>query len=186
MKKFAALLSLFLMVTLAGSVMALGPNWNDHAAPFNFVFDNHIDTHQQSRLVRNQQLRGYLYIHYTGGEVEGVPTAHHGNCETMPEGCEVGWVLKGVPARARLLAKPEGDHPQWCLNSRAFPREAGYSHFHWLGAPEHAGELVVGEKYEGYLLKLTAVDAFFFEHHGGFLITPGVDLESHYNVATDC
>ena len=186
MKKYSALLGLFLVMLVAGSVVALGPNWNDHAPPFDFLFGNHIDTHQQSKLVGNQQLRGYFYIHYTGGEVNGFPTAHHGNCETMPEGCEVGWVLKGVPARARLLEKPEGDHPQWCLNPRAFPREAGYTHFHWLGAPEHAGELVVGEKYDGYLLKLTAVDSFFFEHHGGFFITPGVDLESHYNVETDC
>lgn len=186
MKKFGALLGFFFLLLVAGSAVALGPNWNNHAPPFDFLFGNHIDTHQQSKLVGNKQLRGYLYITYTGEEVDGFPAAHHGDCEMMPEGCEVGWVLKGVPARARLLAKPEGDHPQWCLDPQALPREAGYSHFHWLGDPAHPGELVVGEKYDGYLLKLTAVDSFFFEHQGGFFITPGVDLESHYNIETDC
>jgi hypothetical protein len=46
--------------------------------------------------------------------------------------------------------------------------------------------LTVGAEYPGVLLKLTARETFFFEHHGGFLVTPGIDYETHANVVTDC
>jgi hypothetical protein len=66
------------------------------------------------------------------------------------------------------------------------PNQPGFTHFHWLGQPEHAGGLVTGQTYDGYLLKLTATEAFFFDHHGGFEVTPGIDYETHANVVTDC
>ncbi|MCA9896642.1 MAG: hypothetical protein H6654_04880 [Ardenticatenaceae bacterium] len=183
--RIALLISLFgLLVT--GSVFAAGYAWRDHAAPYNFLFGNHIDTHQQSKVLRNGQLNGFLYIVYTGEEMDGVPAAMHGDCTMQPEACAVGWMLQGVPVQATLLDKPEGDHPQWCINKQDMPRQRGYSHFHWLGAPEHAGDLQIGEVYDGYLLKLTARATFFFEHHGGFLVTPGIDTETHANVVTNC
>jgi hypothetical protein len=41
--------------------------WNDHAAHFNFIFGNEIDT-----------LFGFLYIHFTGKrDRDGVPKATH-------------------------------------------------------------------------------------------------------------
>ena len=42
-------------------VTAQGQNWNNHEAPFNFKFNNHIDTHQQSK-VAGKNLQGFLYI----------------------------------------------------------------------------------------------------------------------------
>jgi hypothetical protein len=47
---------------IAGAAVAgQGHAWRDHAAPFDFEFGNHIDTHQQS-LVRNDMLQGFFYI----------------------------------------------------------------------------------------------------------------------------
>lgn len=118
--RIALLISLFgLLVT--GSVFAAGYAWRDHAAPYNFLFGNHIDTHQQSKVLRNGQLNGFLYIVYTGEEMDGVPAAMHGDCTMQPEACAVGWMLQGVPVQATLLDKPEGDHPQWCINKQDMP-----------------------------------------------------------------
>jgi hypothetical protein len=40
--------------------------WRNNAAPFNFLFGNEIDTHQQSRLTRDGNLFGFFYIEFTG------------------------------------------------------------------------------------------------------------------------
>lgn len=186
MKKRIALLISLCSLFVTGSVLAAGYAWRDHHAPFDFLFGNHIDTHQQTKLNGNGKLNGFFYIRYTGDEVDGVPVAEHGDCTMTPDACTVGWLLHGISAQATLLAKPEGEHPLWCVAADDIPPQQGYSHFHWLGAPEHAGDLEIGAVYDGYLLKLTARDEFFFEHHGGFLVTPGIDTETHANVVTDC
>jgi hypothetical protein len=98
----------------------------------------------------------------------------------------VGWKLKGVRAQAMLLDNPESGHPIWCINSQDLAPSPDYSHFHWEGAPEHAGMLTVGNIYDGYLLKLTAVEHFFFKHHGGLLVRQGIDTQTHANVRVGC
>jgi hypothetical protein len=189
MKILTAVMSgFFLLALVINPVMAaVSADWNDHAAPFDFLFGNHIDTHQQSRLVRGEKLFGYYYVRYTGELTEsGTAIAHHANCSQMPDECIPGWTLQGLPFQATLLEHGQDQHPQWCVDLGDIPASAGFSHFHWLGQPEHAGGLVVGQTYDGYLLKLTALETFFFEHHGGFLVTPGVDDETHANIVTDC
>lgn len=62
----------------------------------------------------------------------------------------------------------------------------GYSHFHWLNEPDHANGLMVGDPDEGVLLRLTANETFFVDHHGGFLIEPGIDAASHANIVPMC
>jgi hypothetical protein len=184
--------SLFLAVLLLSFVMAAtvyaanGYPWSSHAAPYDFLFENHIDTHQQSKLNDRDKLGGFFYIKYTGNEVDGVPEAEHADCDLKPDQCLAGWKLKGVKFQATLFDKPSMEHPLWCVNAEDLPRSPDYSHFHWLGDPEHAGDLQIGETYDGYLLKLTAQDRFFFKHHGGFLVNPGVDTETHANVRTNC
>ena len=175
------LLSLALAAT---AYAATGYTWNNHDAPYDYKFLNHIDTHQQSKLNGRDQLGGFFYIKFTGdvNEEYEVPEAEHANCNNVPDDCTVGWKLKGVSAQAKLLDKPAGKHPQWCVNPGAMPRSPGYTHFHWYGLPLHAGDLKIGDVYDGYLLKLTAVDRFWFDHHGGFLVTPGIDTETHANV----
>jgi hypothetical protein len=161
--------------------------WLNHAYPFDFLFENHIDTHQQTKLLKNRRLLGFFYIKYTGNITpEGYPEAKHGNCNETPDECKVGWVLHGIPVRATLVEKQEGQHPTWCVDPRLVPREKGFTHFHWLGQPEHAGDLTVGKEYDGYLLKLVAKERFFFDHHGGFFVNPGIDYETHANIVTDC
>ncbi len=161
--------------------------WRDHAAPFDFEFDNHIDSHQQS-LAKNNMLQGFFYITFTGDidEASGLPVAEHGNCSEPNVDCEVGWVWHGVPWRGEYCGPAGGGHPTWAIEGADKYLKRGYSHFHWLNESAHAGGLVVGAEYDGYLLRLTAIDSFFFAHHGGFAITPGIEQSSHANLVGDC
>ncbi len=184
------LFSLFLALLLTISATALagtGYPWRDHAHPFDFLFGNHIDTHQQGKTLGNGGYTGFFYIKFTGTVTEdGVPIATHGNCSLTPDECTVGWRLHGVPVQAMLMAHGHGQHPTWCVDPADLPAQPGFSHFHWFGPPAHAHDIPIGSVYDGYLLKLTAVDTFFFDHHGGFLVTPGIDETTHANVVTDC
>jgi hypothetical protein len=167
----------------ATSVSAQGLGWRDNAFPFDFVFENHFDTHQQSMVTHGQKLIGFFYIRYTGAQTgQGVPVAVHTNGTEVNEEVVVGWMLHGIPVRARLLIHTPGQHPTWLIDPADLPAAPGYTHFHWVGAPTHGNQLVPGELYDGWLLKLTAVRTFFFQHHGGFLVTPGMDTETHANV----
>jgi hypothetical protein len=186
MKKVVVTL-IFLTLTIFSvrSTLAKGYPWREHASPFDFLFGNHIDTHQQSKLVGKDQLKGFFYIKFTGNFQDGYPEATHADCTKVPDECTVGWTLHGVRIQAMLLENEPGQHPIWYVDSDDVPNQPGYTHFHWLGGPEHAHDLTVGEVYDGYLLKLTAVDTFFFQHHGGFLVTPGIDDITHANIVTD-
>ncbi len=175
-------------------------DWNFHQAPYDFLFGNPFDTHQQTKEEGNRQLNGFFYITIRGEE-DGIPVADHGNCDNDPEGCTVGWMLHGIKMEAELLQKGMG-HPQWYISPEKLPAQPGFTHFHWIkkidggesghasGASQeetsggHNGGLEVGATYEGYLLKLTARETFYFEHHGRFLVRPGIDYETHANVRT--
>ncbi len=180
------LFALLMTVAAAAAAPATGYRWAGHDKPFDFLFGNHIDTHQQT-LLAGGHLQGFFYIRFTGEvTADGVPEATHANCNNVPDECSVGWILHGVPVQATYLGHEHGQHPSWCVDPADLPAARGYSHFHWLNESPHAHDLTVGESYPGYLLKLTARDTFFFKHHGGFLITPGIETESHANVFTDC
>ena len=186
-KKISIVVGLMALLLLAThAVQAAGLPWQDHAEPFDFLFGNHFDTHQQALVAKNGQLTGFFYISFTGTVQNGVPVATHANCVEEDAACLAGWVLKGVPVQATVYDKQPHQHPQWCVDAADLPKRPGYSHFHWLGGPEHAGDLVVGDVYDGYLLLLTATETFFFDHHGGFLVTPGLDEVTHANIVTDC
>ena len=191
-KVIAGLTSVALLVLGTVSVLAEGYGWRDHAPPLDFLFDNHIDTHQQSKVAGKGKLEGFFYIRFTGDSTEdGTPIAKHADCNKVSDQCTVGWILDGIPMQATYLGHEKGSHPEWYIDPADLPPQPGYSHFHWLGKPDHpgkpepAGELVKGETYQGYLLKLTARDTFFFEHHGGFLVTPGIDEVTHANIVLD-
>ena len=189
MKK-SILLFVVIAILILGTTTALAGTsypWRDHAPPFDFLFENHIDTHQQGKLTGQGKFKGFFYIKFTGDLTEdSVPIATHGNCPEIQDDCTVGWLLKGVPMQAKYLGHEMGQHPTWCVEDADLPNEPGYSHFHWLNESSHADGLTVGEIYDGYLLKLNAIDTFFFDHHGGFLVTPGIDLATHANIETDC
>ena len=179
------LIILFVTLFLAiGLVMAQGRPWGNHAAPFDFYFGNNIDTHQQSQITGGS-LTGFLYISYTGEYQNNIPVARQTDCSQNPDSCTIGWSLHGIPAQATLLS----NNPRlWCVSPTLIPRQPGYTHFRWIGAPVHAHGLVAGQTYNGYLLKRTAHTSFYWLGGGsgghGHLVTPGID--SQINITTDC
>lgn len=75
-----AIIAMGFQLFATGSALAAG-FWNDHLKPFDFMFGNHIDTHQQTMVLPNGQLKGFLYIEFTGEYTEdGYPVATHTDC----------------------------------------------------------------------------------------------------------
>lgn len=126
--------------------------WRDHARPFTFLFGNHIDTHQETRLTRNGDLRGFFYIYWTDDYTDdGDRIAHH--C-TKPEhyaaGCFAGWKIKAKPCIPEvnqcdaMYLYHYHDHPVWIIGPRVdesdglrgtrgmIPQPGSYTHLHWL------------------------------------------------------
>jgi len=172
-KLFLLLTSFLVLVLGASAVQADGTDteteldleedypWQGHAFPLDFKFGNMIDSHQQSHLDSNGLLHGFIYIYDTGEDTdEGYPIAEKAHCPTGP--CMVGWVIKGAKINATLVNKS----PRiWLVDPLDLPKEQGYFHFHWLGSPHSPGGpngLVVGQEYEGYLMRRIAKTSFFW------------------------
>ncbi len=120
-----------------------------HAPPRDFLFGNHIDTHQETKLKKDKSdnpvsLSGFLYIIFTG-EIDvpsGLPIAihprgesHNERCGIDPIDCVKGWDIKGVPSAAKFLYHSGvngNDHPVWMLNREDIPQPGSYTHFHWI------------------------------------------------------
>lgn len=130
-----------------------------HEEPYDFLFGNHMDPHQETRLtVRGgapKRLNGFLYIIITGeiDSASGLPIARHprgaehnevcggdsdDDFEDEGDGidCVVGWTMKGKPGKAKFLYH-EGvngnDHPVWMVNRTQIRQPGSYNHFHWIG-----------------------------------------------------
>lgn len=163
-----------------------GLKWQDHQAPFDFTFGNHIDTHQQTTVLPNGELLGYLYVEFTGEYTDdGYPIAKHTDCNEELADCTVGWQWRGVPGEATFAYHEMGDHPLWLVDRDQIPQPGAYSHFHWLDDPPMAMGLMKGMTYDGYFLELQAKDTFAFEHGNDVIIvTPGLDLATHLNLVT--
>ena len=117
--------------------------WDDDAPASGFLFGNHIDTHQQSRLRRNGDLSGVLYVDFTGeiDAASGLPVARHPRGEMHGEvcgvdvDCFVGWKLRGRAGEARFLfhgGVNGDDHPVWLVGRKAIPQPGSFTHFHWI------------------------------------------------------
>lgn len=114
-----------------------GDAWQ--AAPNDFVFGNHIDTHIQLRLEEEDNnpvsLRGSFYVIFTESDgvtslgndpVSGLPIArhprgvsHNERCGIDPITCVVGWRMDGEPGAAKFLYHSGvngDDHPVWLVN----------------------------------------------------------------------
>jgi len=170
MKKKLSILLLVLVVSLllvTQATYADDPDedypWNNHSLPFDFLFGNMIDTHQQSKLNPQGKLHGFLYIHYTGElTADGYPIARKANC--LIESCDVGWVINGKPITATLLQKG----PRiWLVDPADLANQDGYSHFQWVGNPTSPHGLEVGQVYSGILLRRIAPTPFFWLGGGG-------------------
>ena len=156
MKRFGVLLVTIMAITVCGTAIG-GDNddirlWQDHAPPFTFLFGNHIDTHQETRLRKSGRLSGFFYVYWTGEfTVDGQPIAKH--C-TTPEhyaaGCYPGWKIEAQPCieevngcRAMFLYHYH-DHPVWMIGPQIdesgglrgtrsmIPQPGSYTHLHWL------------------------------------------------------
>jgi hypothetical protein len=151
-------------VLVAPSPEALArTSWNDHPPPFEFLFGNHIDTHQQTKLTGEGELSGHLYIRFVDEDGDGVidetddglPIAKHcTKAEHYEDGaCIAGWKIRAKPCvesfngcRAMFLYHHD-DHPVWLLGAHldgdgelrgsrnAIPQPGAYvAHYHWLTA----------------------------------------------------
>ena len=135
--KITAVSTILLCILLFSHAQAEGPKWNDHQAPFDFIFNNHIDTHQQTTVLPSGELFGYLYVEFTGDfTAEGIPIARHSDCNAPASPCSVGWQWRGVPGEAEFVYQEPGDHPLWLVDRDKIEQPGAYGHFHWLGLPE--------------------------------------------------
>ena len=165
----------------------LGFSWNNHAEKFSFIFGNLIDNHQQTRLLKNGNLQGYIYVQFTGDEIDGIPVARRADCNNPELDCRVGWEVIGIPVDgATLLQKG----PRlWKLPAEYLPDTPDefpeFFHFHWVGTPKKPCGLVLNDEvYSGYLFKRTAMTTFYWlggndDKEAGRLVTPGLDLHSN-------
>ena len=195
MTKLTALLAtttLFLSGAGVAAATDLYP-WRNHAAPFNFLFGNDIDTHQQTRQTKDRNLFGFFYVQFTGVVTKDrYRVATHVNCNATSE-CTVGWTLNGRLVSATFLYQVEHDHPVFLINRADIPEPGAFAHFHWLGSMP-----ALGATADGYLLQLTGVDRFCFIHHGaagatsaktcrgngGVKVDLGTDIATHVNIVT--
>ena len=168
--------------------------WRDHAAPFNFLFGNEIDSHQQTRQTGERKLFGFFYIQFTGVVTKDLyRVATHVDCNAATSDCTVGWTLAGQAVQGQFLYQVENDHPVFLVKRADIPQPGAFSHFHWLGSMPAAGGIA-----DGYLLQLTAVDKFCFIRHGaegatsartcrsngGVNVDLGTDIATHLNIVT--
>jgi len=164
-----------------------GYKWQNHAGRYNFEFGNLIDNHQQTRLLKNRALQGYIYIQFTGDYIDGVPVARRANCDDPTLDCRVGWEVIGVPVEGAKLVQ-RGPR-LWDMSGMSLPADPEFLHFHWLGTPKKpCGLKTITEdysiSYNGYLFKRTAMTSFYWlggnpDKENGRLVTPGVDLHSN-------
>lgn len=193
MTKLSTLLPALVLFLATGSAAATNMYpWRNHAGPFDFLFGNEIDSHQQTRRKRDGSLMGFFYIRFNGVITrDGYEVASHVDCKAFPD-CTVGWTMTGEPAPGTFLYQVEHDHPVFHVARPNIPQPGAHAHFHWLG------QLQFGQAVPGYLLQLTAVDRFCFIHHGAEGATPdrtcrenggvavrwGLDIATHLNIVT--
>jgi hypothetical protein len=159
----------------------------DHGRPYDFEFGNHFDTHQQSRMLRNGTLSGFLYVTDSGEDpIEGIPVLEHCDENTDPAQCHVGWSFSAKPGRADFVFH-DMDHPLWLVERGDIPQPGAFAHFHWLGGPNKAGGLdeTANMMQVGYFIQLRALRKFYFKHgKETVLVRPGIDIATHVNLVS--
>lgn len=130
-----------LLILSVWSLSALADEF--HEEPYDFLFGNHIDTHQETKLKMKkgepESLKGFLYILDTGRTThDDLPIYRHprdAECDIDPDQCEVGWKIKAVPGEAKFLyhnGVNGDDHPVWMVNRVDIPQKGSFTHFHWI------------------------------------------------------
>jgi len=199
MKKYFVTLLVIVFLLLVSSSAAqadeddLGYAWRNHdplSTDHTFTFENLIDTHQQTRELKNGRLQGYIYVQFTGETIDGKPVARRADCTNPDLDCRVGWEVIGVPVSgAKLVQKG----PRiWDIDAANLPDDPEFTHFHWIEGtdgknPQKPCGLKLadtGITYSGYLFKRTALTEFYWlggneDKETGRLVTPGIDLHSN-------
>ena len=124
-----------LLLIFVGTAVQAGNDFQD--PPFDFLFGNHIDTHQETNLktAKNtgdpDSLFGKFYIIFTGETdlVSGLPVARHprglADDDSFDERCGItvdcvtGWEMRGIPGAAKFVSHSGvngDDHPLWLVN----------------------------------------------------------------------
>lgn len=124
-----------LLLMFAGTAVQAGNDFHD--PPFDFLFGNHIDTHQETNLKTNKDtgdpdsLFGKFYIIFTDetDPVSGLPVARHprglASDDSHDERCGItvdcvtGWEMRGIPGAAKFVSHSGvngNDHPLWLVN----------------------------------------------------------------------
>ena len=144
---YTLIYTLAIFISLSWILTALADDFHD--APFDFLFGNHIDTHQRTLLkLRSGEpvsLFGFFYIIFTG-ETDldsGLPIARHPRgadhdeaCGVDDINCVVGWIMRGKPGEAKFLYRSGvngNDHPVWMVNRVQIPQPGSFLHLHWIG-----------------------------------------------------
>lgn len=146
-------LSIFLIFFIGFSLIFIDSTRQAYAfndPPFDFLFGNHIDTHQETRLKNNGELDGFFYIIFTGDidDASGLPIARHPRGASHNEVCYIddidcvaGWHISGIQGEAKFLYHTGvngNDHPVWIVNRVDIPQPGSYTHFHWITDYEEA------------------------------------------------
>jgi len=142
--RFTLIYLLAIFISNLWSVLVFANDFHD--APYNFLFGNHLDSHQETKIkIKNGHpvsLKGSLFIIFTGeiDPVSGLPIAEHPSgsvCEDdeTADDCVVGWKINGLPGEAKFLYHSGvngNDHPVWMVNRVDIPQPGSYTHFHWI------------------------------------------------------
>ncbi|UCH75018.1 MAG: hypothetical protein JSU82_03990 [Rhodospirillales bacterium] len=141
---YNATIAAALVLALAVLATPAAADEGDEGGPgLDFMFGNHIDTHQLTRLRRDGELSGKFLIYFTGeiDAASGLPVARHPRGVMHDEVCGVdlecvtGWKLRGKAGEAVFLSHGGvngNDHPVWLVDRAAIPQPGSYSHFHWI------------------------------------------------------
>lgn len=147
MKRFVWVLAVLVLGGVYGVAVSADDDaetarlWTNHAPPFNFLFGNHIDTHQETRLWRRNRpllgiekgdLTGWFYVTPSDGNGDGIQDTtdtgipifrHCMNEADYAAGCVAGWFMKAKPCidevdgcRAMFVYHFK-DHPVWLLGA---------------------------------------------------------------------
>jgi hypothetical protein len=178
MRQLTIVFSGILATLFMTASQASGLRWHDHAYPYTFLFGNHIDTHQETRLNKDGSLDGFFYVVHLDQDGDGVlDTADDGipikrHC-TKPEHyptCEVGWQIRAVPCIKEIngcttmFLYHKHDHPVWLVGPylRTMEDETFLSGSRppipQPGSPGHVHWLTEGAEHEGTLLPSSLAD----------------------------
>jgi len=115
MKKWMIIVTILsLLFAGVGSSMAEGIPCRNHAFPFDFMFDNHFDTHQQTKLNKDGEIFGFLYI--TDGGLLNKPYQQSELLLSLGERVDI--LVKGTQnsGNYRLRALPRTTEGVWGIH----------------------------------------------------------------------